>query len=737
MFPHAKSMLTIQNDKKTLESRDVGSIMHEFGAFGKRPKIKFLVNELKTKWFSPDEETMQKCLNFDLAWNVVRLLPQVLFSIEIQDPQEKEGQYVSGWSGFHAKVFPSVTSPTSIGYCLMINGNPTEYSTVYTVLKTVQKITESAGQAASVVTFDLAIYVKGKEIQWRVPEELKNVIKRMGGFHIALNYLSLLGKMFSDSGLEDLLIESGVYASGTTSALIAGKQYNRGVRAHKLTLEALFRLQWREFVGWLSKQENTDIDLTALQEDIQVTLESFRMSDPNATIDRLSDLIESLKPVKRMLDAFKNKGREESQTFAFWDNYIKIVSLLLSFIKVERTSNWELHFNSTKAMATYFFAMDRTNYSRWLPVYLVDMQTLDSVDPSVKHEFLNGNHAVNRSQNSFGQVWTDMALEQSVNLDSKSKGGIVGITQKPEALERWFLTCHERAAITPAIKEMCGIEDSERVGTHKESSLARIRRDEEDVEKLMEMFDSGMLSNPFTKLNEDNEVMPLINIATGAVMPRPSAERLINAEDLGKAQMDEFITKRIKSTGINFWDTHPNLKIPLFGALTKKRKVGDNKVISVLADRGLFSRLIIAAKAREIGMKEVLIYELSAVPFALVHSDGTLRKPTKSALLAVLEGIVAVSACLPAQTEGQSTCLIIDGMALIQMLKTGGGNTFGGLSLMYFKAITAFFEQYKCSRVDIVFDSYRDMSIKAGEREKRGDSVALEVKIYGSATPVP
>ena len=118
--------------------------------------------------------------------------------------------------------------------------------------------------------------------------------------------------------------------------------------------------------------------------------------------------------------------------------------------------------------------------------------------------------------------------------------------------------------------------------------------------------------------------------------------------------------------------------------------MGDDKVISVSADRELFSRLIIAAKAREIGMKEVLTYELSAVPFALVHSDGTLRKPTKSTLLAVLEDDVAVSARLPAQTEGQSTCLIIDGMALIQMLKTGGSNTFGDLSFMYFKAITAF-----------------------------------------------
>ena len=46
-----------------------------------------------------------------------------------------------------------------------------------------------------------------------------------------------------------------------------------------------------------------------------------------------------------------------------------------------------------------------------------------------------------------------------MNSDLKSKGVILGIIQKPEALERWFFTCHEGAAITSAIKEICGIED--------------------------------------------------------------------------------------------------------------------------------------------------------------------------------------------------------------------------------------------------------------------------------------
>ena len=68
---------------------------------------------------------------------------------------------------------------------------------------------------------------------------------------------------------------------------------------------------------------------------------------------------------------------------------------------------------------------------------------------------MSGNFSVSYSQ-PFSQVATDMALEQSINADSKSKGGIVGISQSPAALERWFLTAHERASITTALREMFG-----------------------------------------------------------------------------------------------------------------------------------------------------------------------------------------------------------------------------------------------------------------------------------------
>ena len=100
-----------------------------------------------------------------------------------------------------------------------------------------------------------------------------------------------------------------------------------------------------------------------------------------------------------------------------------MVLLLLQFVKAERTGNWKLHLSATTEMVPHFFSMDRVNYSRWLPVYLSDMHMLQLTHPAVHQEFIAGNHSVSRSNQPFAQVWPDMALEQSINLDTKTKGG--------------------------------------------------------------------------------------------------------------------------------------------------------------------------------------------------------------------------------------------------------------------------------------------------------------------------
>ena len=71
---------------------------------------------------------------------------------------------------------------------------------------------------------------------------------------------------------------------------------------------------------------------------------------------------------------------------------------------------------------------------------------------------------------SFAQVWPDMALKQSIDLETKTKGGIVGMSTKEDVVDRWFSTIHERAAMTHAPKEMCGLENYDRIGTLLKSS---------------------------------------------------------------------------------------------------------------------------------------------------------------------------------------------------------------------------------------------------------------------------
>ena len=95
-----------------------------------------------------------------------------------------------------------------------------------------------------------------------------------------------------------------------------------------------------------------------------------------------------------------------------------------------------------------------------------------------------------------------MALKQSINLDPKSKGGIVGISLDADALHRWFLTCHERATITSAVRRMSGSDDLDRIGTHKEAVLKRVERAENDVQKIITCFKSGLIKDPFAEASD-------------------------------------------------------------------------------------------------------------------------------------------------------------------------------------------------------------------------------------------
>ena len=131
----------------------------------------------------------------------------------------------------------------------------------------------------------------------------------------------------------------------------------------------------------------------------------------------IRQLSENFTKVTEAFERYKATRRTVSKMFAFWEEYLAMVNILVQFIKAERTADWDLHLTTVATMLPHFFEMDRQNYARWLPIYLADMNSLAAAHPRVYEEFMSSGHAVSRSSHPFAQVWTDMALEQSINAD--------------------------------------------------------------------------------------------------------------------------------------------------------------------------------------------------------------------------------------------------------------------------------------------------------------------------------
>ena len=117
----------------------------------------------------------------------------------------------------------------------------------------------------------------------------------------------------------------------------------------------------------------------------------------------------------------------------------------------------------------------------------------------------------------------------------------------------------------------------------------------------------------------------------------------------------------------------------------------DKEKIFTLDPEVLFRRLLSVAKHREIDLREVLSFELTPVPPALFHNDGTMRKSVKSDLAHKLEETV------PQETEMKTKCsistaYIIDGMAFLQSMNESLFKTFDDLGEVVIKKLISIYE---------------------------------------------
>ena len=115
--------------------------------------------------------------------------------------------------------------------------------------------------------------------------------------------------------------------------------------------------------------------------------------------------------VQPLICTFRQWGCDASPTFKYWDMFLVAVQIMLSNVRVERERDWSAHLMSSSKMLPYFFITNCTNYSRWMPVYILDMLDLSA---EIKSAFEKGEFFIRQTSGSFNGNWSDMDTEKNI-----------------------------------------------------------------------------------------------------------------------------------------------------------------------------------------------------------------------------------------------------------------------------------------------------------------------------------
>ena len=178
--------------------------------------------------FIPDSDVLLQASQTDIAWVLTRFY-------------SSKTSKVPAWTGFNQVTRCDDTGKCSVGYLPLINAPSHEIETLWTAMMICVRISNALDPGQStVITLDQQVYCRAKELQWANQELCQSIFIRLGGFHIAINVMTVIGQHFAYSGPVEVWTESGVFGENTAYNNMQAKSYNRALRAHKLTFEAVW-----------------------------------------------------------------------------------------------------------------------------------------------------------------------------------------------------------------------------------------------------------------------------------------------------------------------------------------------------------------------------------------------------------------------------------------------------------------------------------------------------------------
>lgn len=359
-----------------------------------------------------------------------------------------------------------------------------------------------------------------------------------------------------------------------------------------------------------------------------------------------------------------------------------MISIIRKLITSERTSNWALHLQALNDMLPFLAASGHHLYTKSVHIYLQKMCSLPTTNPVVYDHFVNGFHAVRRSDRFWAGLSADLVIEQVLMRSLKTTGGLTrgrGMTETQRIV--WSLASPVCAEVNEAMQTLTSLEYSTSE-QHKDLSVARQKRDEGDVNKLVAFICD---KSPFG--NTEN----LQNIVNGTV-----ASENVNvekAEEVGVKIVKGMVGKMVES--YTFKKKHRAITMD---SKSKMSIDGDEVSIDPLL---LFQRLIMVSTHKE-SLHEAFGYELCGYPPALFEKRNVLLKANKPALAnAIWDKVGGISKDEEKRIEAGKPSYVLDGGALLHRIPWDTGKTYKDICESYVSHVK------KYGTPVIVFDGYQ------------------------------
>ena len=477
-----------------------------------------------------------------------------------------------------------------------------------------------------VLTFDQPLYALAKQIQWKWPNKYgENLFVVMfGGLHIEMAALKIIGNWLQGSGWTQALVQANITRVGKADSLCRATHVMRTRKAHQITAVALYILQHRAYDQY---------SLTSAQK--------------------------GQTPVS--FEVWCNMRKQCCPQFNYWTTVMQLEVCILTYVRSLREAHFLMYLDALTELVPWLYALDHTNYARWIPVHLRDMTELPKNHPDVFREFNSGHFTVQKTKRVFSPIPIDQAHEQN-NACVKGDGGAVGLIDDPGALRGWMVAGPEIARLIEEF-ENTNLHWSKGVDTHHDDQTESVQISfTKDVRSLVTFFEDK--GNQFMEESQDLLVLDTKEIVG------PEAVKTVLTAKIGQEQFDEFTKERLIERTESIHDIIRRNKLPLFGTSVCRAHKGKQQLTNLKNNVELFSRLYIGCQNRDGNIDEFFRHENQSCPPSL--SDvGRLHIGTRSDLLVCLEDLSE------AQSEAPSvTIVVLDGAAIIQMLKPGAAKTF-------------------------------------------------------------